>query len=373
MKRKLRIGVIFGGRSGEHEVSLVSASSVIKALDKNKYQILPIGITKEGRWLTSGNPLKTLKAKRSKELKSDAVIAPDATKKSLVPLKTSGKKSTLTKLDVVFPILHGPYGEDGTVQGLLELANLPYVGADVLGSAVAMDKVIQKQVCQQVGIPTVKYIYFKKPFFKKNKSKILNNIKKLGYPVFVKPANLGSSLGITKVKYAQEIELAIKYATQFDNKIIVEKAVINPKEIEVAVLGNDHPKASVPGEIISSNEFYDYNAKYVDGQSQTVIPAKLPKSVIAKIQKIAIEAFKAVNCSGMARVDFLVTSRNKIYLTEINTIPGFTSISMYPKLWKASGLPYHKLLDKLINLAMEKYSGKLSLLTSYRPKSKWYQ
>ena len=270
MKKKLRIGVIFGGRSGEHEVSLVSAESVMKALDKSKYDVTPIGITKEGKWLTSSDPLKELKAERYKELNTQNIISPDSTKKSLVPIKSkhlTTHKVTNKKLDVIIPMLHGPYGEDGTIQGLLELANIPYVGANLLSSAVNMDKVIQKQLFQQADLPVVDFIYFLSREFKRGKKSIALKVKKLGFPVFVKPANLGSSVGISKVRSQKELYAAINYAIQYDRKIIIEKAIINPREIEVSVLGNDTPKASLPGEIVASNEFYDYDAKYVDGLS----------------------------------------------------------------------------------------------------------
>jgi len=376
MKKKLRIGVIFGGRSGEHEVSLVSAESVMKALDKSKYDVTPIGITKEGKWLTSSDPLKELKAERYKELNTQNIISPDSTKKSLVPIKSkhlTTHKVTNKKLDVIIPMLHGPYGEDGTIQGLLELANIPYVGANLLSSAVNMDKVIQKQLFQQADLPVVDFIYFLSREFKRGKKSIALKVKKLGFPVFVKPANLGSSVGISKVRSQKELYAAINYAIQYDRKIIIEKAIINPREIEVSVLGNDTPKASLPGEIVASNEFYDYDAKYVDGSSKAIIPARLPKETTEQIKKIAVNAFKVTDCSGMARVDFLIARRKKIYLSEINTIPGFTSISMYPKLWQASGLSYSKLLDELIKLALEKHKEKSKLLTSYQPKRKWYQ
>ncbi|MFA5134645.1 MAG: D-alanine--D-alanine ligase family protein [Patescibacteria group bacterium] len=375
MKRKLRVGVIFGGRSGEHEVSLASAESIIGALDKAKYEVIPIGITKRGRWVTSGNPLATLKSGRHAELSNENIISPDATKKRLVSLEGKYFRSHAeTKLlDVVIPVLHGTYGEDGTVQGLLELANIPYVGANVLASAVGMDKVIQKELFRQAGLPVVDYLHFLSGEYARNPNLITAKIKKLRFPVFVKPANLGSSVGISKARNERSLKQAIMYAMQYDRKIIVEKAVLSPREIEVAVLGNDDPRASVPGEIIASNEFYDYNAKYVDGQSRTVIPALLSKKLADKIRTLAIRAFTIIDCSGMARVDFLLSRNSKLYVSEVNTIPGFTSISMYPALWKASGMPYQKLLDKLISLALERYRQKAKLQTSYKPKSKWYQ
>jgi len=379
MGRKIRVGVLFGGRSGEHEVSLVSAEHVIRALDKSKYEIIPIGISKKGTWLTQSNPLNKLKQDQLKELKFEKIITPDPTKKSLVTVinkyftAKNKKFNFFKKLDIVFPILHGTYGEDGTVQGLLELANLPYVGANVLASAIGMDKVIQKKLFQQANLPTVDYIYFLKKDFKKNSNLTIKKAAQLKFPLFVKPANLGSSVGITKIYNKRELLPAIKYAARYDRKIIIEKAVINPREIEVAVLGNDNPRASVPGEIVASSEFYDYDAKYIDGLSKTVIPAKLKKTIATKIRAMAITAFKVIDCSGMARVDFLVTAKDQIYLSELNTIPGFTTISMYPKLMKASGLPYSKLLDTLIKLALERHHEKSCLSTTYQPKNKWYK
>lgn len=376
MKRKLRVAVIFGGRSGEHEVSLVSAESVIKALDRKKYEVIPIGITKEGSWLTAGDPLKTLKIGRFKELKTDHLITPDATQKSLVKIATKNFTTQYLKpkkINLIIPMLHGSYGEDGTIQGLLELADIPYVGANVLASAVGMDKVVHKQLFREANLPVVDFTHFLAMEWRTDRRQIVKKVNQLGYPVFIKPANLGSSVGISKVRRQGELAGAVNYALQYDRKIIVEKAVINPQEIEVAVLGNDSPQASVPGEIVASNEFYDYDAKYIDGLSKAIIPARLPKKVAEQIRTIAVQAFRVIDCSGMARVDFLVSKSKKIYLSEINTIPGFTSISMYPKLWSASGLPYPKLLDELIRLALERHREKSKLLTSYRPKAKWYQ
>ncbi|MCH7492014.1 D-alanine--D-alanine ligase [Patescibacteria group bacterium] len=359
MKQKIKVGIIFGGRSGEHEVSLASAWSIMQAIDKKKYQIVQIGITKQGEWLTGPQTMRKLK--NNAVLKKDltTVLVPDAIHQP-------------TKIDVAFPILHGPYGEDGTIQGLLELANMPYVGSGVLGSAMAMDKVVQKKICQQAQLPVVKYLYFYKINFRKDYKNISLRVNKLGYPVFVKPANMGSSVGISKVQNKKMLIQAVTLASKYDNKIIVEKSIANAEEIEVAVLGNRRVLASVPGAIISSNEFYDYNAKYVDGQSFDKIPAQLPKPILNKLKKIAVNAFLAVNGSGMARVDFLVSSKHKIYLNEINTIPGFTSISMYPKLWRASGVSMTQLISRLIDLAFDRYNEKAQLKTSLKLKKKWY-
>lgn len=371
MARKLKIGVIFGGRSGEHEVSLVSAVSVIKALNKKKYQVIPIGIAKNGQWLAMGDPLRALK---EKNLKLTKLATPIINPKKGTFLRVGDKE---IKVDIVFPVLHGTYGEDGTIQGLFEMANIPYVGSGVLGSALGMDKVIQKQLYEQMGLPIVKYVWFINWGKQKEESrkKILRHIeKKLKYPLFIKPANLGSSVGISKAGDRKELIKAINLAARFDRKILVEEGVKNPREIECSVLGNDQPGASILGEIIPSGEFYDYNAKYVDGKSTAQIPAKLPKGVAQKIREIAIKAYKSLDSAGMARVDFLVEKQtNKIFLNELNTIPGFTSISMYPKLWAATGLAYPKLLDELIKLALERHREKNKLQLSFESKSKWYK
>lgn len=372
--QRLRVGVLFGGRSAEHEVSIVSAQSVIAALDKKKYEVIPIGISKEGRWL-AGDKVVTL-------LKSGARIPPalaqmlpaDPTVRSLVSL-TPIKTGRLGKTpDVIIPVLHGTFGEDGTVQGLLELAGIPYVGAGVLGSAVGMDKVAQKLIYQAHGILTPKFEYFTAGQFKSSSQYILRRIKKLGLPVFIKPVNQGSSVGISKVKQGSELKKAIQLALRYDRRVIVEKSVERALEVEVSVLGNDKPRASVPGQIVASNEFYDYDAKYVDGKSKAVIPAPLPAAVAKHVRQVAVAAFRALDLAGMARVDFLVQPGSwRVYLNEVNTIPGFTSISMYPKLWEASGLAYPRLLDELIRLALERYQQRSKLATSYRPKKQWYR
>ncbi|MFH1366617.1 MAG: D-alanine--D-alanine ligase family protein [Patescibacteria group bacterium] len=370
MAKKIRVGVIFGGRSAEHEVSLVSAASVISALDQKIYEVIPIGITKQGQWLV-GEPLKALKSGNLKQV--NPVTPPtNVLQKGLVRAE---KKARTLAIDVFFPVLHGPYGEDGTIQGLLELTDIPYVGAGVLASALGMDKVAQKQLYEQAGIPTPKFIFFHQSDWRKDRNKIIKRIKKeIGFPCFIKPPNLGSSVGISKVRQEKDLIKAIKMAFRYDLKVIVEKSVEEAREIEISVLGNDQPRVSLPGEIVPSNEFYDYEAKYIDNRSKAVIPAKLPKTVIKKIQAYALAAFKLLNISGMARADFLVEKKGfKIYLNEINTIPGFTSISMYPKLWQASGLDYADLISELIRLARERNRQKKALQTSYRPKKNWYK
>jgi len=367
------VGVIFGGRSVEHEVSLVSAASVINALDKEKYDIVPIGIASTGQWLSSHETLRLLKEKQSIELEQEKLLLPDPRKQSLVALNDSGNVGQ--PLDVIFPLVHGKYGEDGSLQGLLELADLPYIGPGVLGSAVGMDKAIQKDLLVRARIPTPPYIWFNIKEYETHKKIIIAEIeKKLKYPLFIKPSNSGSSIGINKAHNRKELIAFIDIAAQFDRKILVEQGVKNAREIECGVLGNDQPVASVPGEIVPSNEFYDYDAKYVDGKSDAIIPAKLPGTVVKKVKQYALAAFRVLDCAGMARVDFLVTKKtNRIYLNEINTIPGFTSISMYPKLWQASGLSYSELLDKLIQLAIERHEVKAKLNTIYKPKNDWYK
>jgi len=375
MPNKIRVGVIFGGRSAEHEVSIVSATSVINALDRNKYEVLPIGITPEGRWLSSVKALELLRERSNIENLPEHILVPDPRKQGLVELKDSSAQSAPQQIDVAFPVLHGTYGEDGTIQGLFELADIPYVGSGVLGSAVGMDKVVQKQLLRAAKIPVAPEVWFMIAEYRDHSRKILGMIeRKLRYPCFVKPANLGSSVGISKAHNRRELIQAIELAAEYDLKILVEKGIEQAREIECSVLGNDQPIASIPGEIIPSNEFYDYDAKYVDGKSTPVIPARLPKSVQKKLQFYSTESFRTLNCSGMARVDFLVRKKsNAIYLNELNTIPGFTSISMYPKLWQASGIAYPDLLDRLVQLAIERHEARKHLKTKFQPKADWFK
>lgn len=369
MAKKINIGIIFGGKSGEHEVSLVSASSIIEALDKKKYTVIPIGITKTGDWVATGDPLRALKSGNYKYAKKAELLIPAREGNFLQVRKEK------IKADIVFPVLHGTCGEDGTIQGLFEMAGIPYVGAEVLGSAIGMDKVVQKDLYKNIGLNVSKYFWFFKKDWREDRKNILRHIENgLDYPCFVKPANLGSSVGISKAKNKNELIKAVNLAAKYDEKVLAEEAVLNAREIECAVLGNTDPKASIPGEVIPSGDFYDYNAKYVDGKSKIVIPAKISPEIIKKIQESAIKAFRAINCVGMGRVDFLLNNRNKkIYINEINTIPGFTSISMYPKLWQASGLNYSDLLDELINLAFLRFKEKQSRLSSFKPDESWYK
>jgi len=356
VNKRLRIGVLFGGRSGEHEVSLASAASVIRALDPEKYEAVPIGITKDGRWLVGTGAQKLL----PEVLKSGerVLLPPDPSAATLVPIAPAAGQTSVS-VDVVFPVLHGTFGEDGTVQGLLELAGLPYVGAGVLASAVGMDKDVQKRLFKEAGLPIVAYLAVRRSEWEQERSAVVRMIgKKFRFPVFVKPATLGSSVGMTRVKTARELPAAMDLAAEFGMKILVERAV-NGREIEVSVLGNDDAHASVPGEIVPHREFYDYTAKYLEQGTRLVIPAPLSKKQVATFQDYAVRAFRAIDGAGMARCDFFLERRSgKILVNELNTIPGFTAISMYPKLWEASGLPYGQLVDRLIELALELHKEK---------------
>jgi len=369
MTKKTKVGVLFGGRSGEHEVSLVSAKGIMNAMDKEKYEIVPIGITKEGRWIASGDPMKALEAGTPEESVPAALLG-DPSQKGLMRLEESETAVTtarLSEIDVIFPVLHGPYGEDGTVQGLLELADIPYVGAGVLGSALGMDKALMKSVFRAHGLPVVEHLVIKRKEWEHDPQGVMQRIEDtLDYPCFIKPANLGSSVGISKVHQRSELASAVDLAARYDRKMLAEQGV-NAREIEVSVLGNDEPIASVPGEIIPCREFYDYVAKYIDDRSELVIPADLPPETTQRIRELAVEAYLAVDCAGMARVDFLLDKDSgQIYVGELNTIPGFTPISMYPKLWEASGIPYSELIDRLIELALERHADKSRSETSYQ-------
>ena len=366
--KKINVGLIYGGRSGEHEVSLQSAKSIYEALDKNKYNVYLIGIDKQGHWLL-GNPANYLLNSESPKLialnKSTAqTITPvsKAEKGEIISVKTG---QDMGRIDVFFPIIHGTYGEDGTLQGMLEMLNVAYVGAGVTGSALGMDKDVQKRLLKEAGINTANFMTIKKNIYNKNLVKEV--LKKFTLPVFVKPANLGSSVGISKAHNEKELEASIINAFKYDTKILIEE-YIKGREIECSVMGNDNPIASVPGEVIPHHEFYSYEAKYIDEKGAgLIIPAKLPELIIKEIQRIAIKTFAALDCAGFARVDFFLTPENKIYINEINTIPGFTKISMFPKLFGASGIPYSELLNRLIDLALEKKAEKDKLARSYSP------
>ena len=367
MTRKLRVGIIFGGQSSEHEVSLASARSVMSALDPDKYELVPVGITKRGRWLTSGDPMQTLRSGVEAEMPMlGAVLAPDHTgdgRAELVDLSdVNGERSASAgkTLDVIFPVLHGPYGEDGTIQGLLELSGIPYVGAGVLGSAVGMDKDAMKRIFISRGLPVVPYICILRSNWERDPAGTQREVEaQLSYPMFAKPANMGSSVGISKIHGPDEFAAALDEAARFDRRLIIEQGV-NARECECAVLGNDAPEASVVGEVVPGNEFYDYRAKYVDDNSDLIIPADLPSAISQEVRRLSVEAFQAIDAAGMARVDFFVArDLSAVWLNEINTIPGFTRISMYPKLWEASGVPYPELLDRLIRLAIERHEDRL--------------
>jgi D-alanine-D-alanine ligase len=376
--KKLRVGIIYGGRSGEHEVSIASAAAVVQNLDKQRYEPIPIRIEKDGRWLladrlpTSASAAEVIEQGRShagrlaRGGREAHLLAHPAEEQILTIEKGEGAQITAMGLDLVFPVLHGPYGEDGTVQGLLELANIPYVGAGVLASAVGMDKAIAKLVFAARGLPIGPYVVVLRQEWLAQPRKVEGDAARtLGYPMFVKPANLGSSVGISKAKTAAELSAAMALAAEYDRKIVIEAGVADAREIECAVLGNDAPEASVPGEIIPSREFYDYQAKYLDEGSRTVIPADLTAPQTDAIRQMAIDVFRAVDAAGMARVDFLMEGRTgKIVVNEINTIPGFTTISMYAKMWEASGVSYPALLDKLIALAQQRHAEKQQLKTS---------
>jgi D-alanine-D-alanine ligase len=350
--KKTRVAVIFGGRSGEHEVSLRSAELIIASLDPARYEVVPVGITPEGRWLS---------ARESRALAAPRERIQTALSKG-EPLMLAPEPSESRPIDVVFPILHGTYGEDGTVQGLLELADVPYVGAGVLGSAAGMDKDVMKRLLRDAGLPVVDFWVLRSAEIE---SFVGSESGRLPYPVFVKPANLGSSVGISKAHNAGELPAALAVAAEFDRKIIVEQG-IDAREIEVAMLGNDNPEASVPGEILPSREFYDYTAKYIDDDSRLLIPAPLEPKQTEEAQRLAVRVFRTLECSGMARVDlFLEKSSGKFFVNEINTLPGFTAISMYPKLWEASGIPPAQLIDRLIELAIERHAERKRLRTKF--------
>ncbi|HEV2176853.1 MAG TPA: D-alanine--D-alanine ligase family protein [Terriglobia bacterium] len=373
MKKKIRLGILFGGRSGEHEVSLTSAASVLAALDPAKYEVVPIGITREGRWMVGHTPDR-LDAGAERLLPgvlangTPVTASADPTGPALIPVNSVAPASgAQLQVDVIFPILHGTFGEDGTVQGLLELAGVPYVGAGVLASATGMDKDVMKRLFRDARLPVVDWVTVLRGDWEHDSARLRQLIeKRLGYPLFVKPANLGSSVGISKVHNRRELGPAISLAAEYDRKILVEKGVENAREIECSVLGNDRPQASVPGEVLPVNEFYDYEAKYIKEGSELIIPAKITKRQTAQVRDFAVRAFQAIDGAGMARVDFLLDrERGKVWVNEINTIPGFTPISMYPKLWEASGVPYPKLIDRLIELALERHREKVRTRYTY--------
>ncbi len=370
-KKKIRVGLIFGGRSGEHEVSLASAASVMANLDKDRYEVIPIGITKEGSWLLGVEPPQLLAVEQGSTSDPDqpqttaVTLTGDPSLRRLIPVDSDEQLDEEGSLDVVFPVLHGTYGEDGALQGLLEMANVPYVGCGVLGSALGMDKEKMKMLFRAADLPVVDSLTYRRNQWERSPENIINTIEHtIGYPCFVKPVNLGSSVGVNKAHDRDELKHAIDVAAEYDHKVIIE-CYIDCRELECSVLGNDEPLASVVGEVIPSNEFYDYNAKYIDGKSQVIIPANIPQATAEHVRRWAVQAFLALDLSGLARVDFFMERETgKVFINEVNTLPGFTQISMYPKLWEASGLSYAQLLDRLIELAIERHSDRQRNRTS---------
>jgi D-alanine-D-alanine ligase len=365
--RRLRVGVIFGGRSGEHEVSLASAASLIGAIDRTRYEVVPMGVSRDGQWVVGGDPLRTLADQAGVRLALPAATPPRRTpagegralvRRSRVSAGGGLPAAVAPTLDVVVPLIHGPYGEDGTLQGLLELADLPYVGAGVLASAVGMDKATMKAVFRAHGLPVVAHLVVTEPEWAADAEGVTRRVRaELGVPCFTKPANLGSSVGISKVTALDTLPGAIAAAFAHDRKILVERGVAG-REIEVSVLGNDRPEASVPGEILPGKDWYDYEAKYTEGLAKLLIPAPLAPGLAAEFRRLAIAAFRAIDAAGLARVDFFLDGEDRIWVNEINTIPGFTRTSAYPRLWEASGLPYPRLIDRLIELALERHAAK---------------
>ena len=375
MDKKKCVAVFFFCLSGEHEVSLVSGSSIIQELKKNdKYSVIEIGIGKSGKWFLGDQVLDILKSGKEPETDENVFFSLDPAEKGLVVIKNSENKKEVIKVDVIFPVLHGTNGEDGTIQGLFKLSNIPYVGCNVPSSALAMDKILSKRIFASNGLPVVPDIFFTRRDWAENQEEIIKKCEEIGYNLFIKPANTGSSVGITKAHNREELKEGIELASKYDFTVQVEKSIDNAREIEVAILGNDRPKASVAGEIAPSGEFYDYAAKYEDGKSLTIVPARITERQMKDIQEKAVKAFISLGCRGLSRVDFLMDPKTEeIYLNEINTLPGFTSISMYPKLWGSSGIEYGKLLENLIDLAFEEFDEKHKNSTSFKSKNDWYK
>lgn len=358
MSERQTIIVLFGGQSGEHEVSLSSAQSVLRAIDRTRYEVQNVGISPDGKWYWGVEPEEWQKSGSTPDpIAPQVTLVHDPSDPRFIAL--DGKELPgQGKFDLIFPILHGPFGEDGTIQGLFEMANIPYIGSGVLGSALGMDKDRMKAVFSEAELPMARSLTLLRSQFKSDTENILNRLEtEIGYPCFIKPANLGSSVGISKARNREELINSIELASLYDRKLVVEEN-ISGREIEVSVLGNDHPKASIPGEILPAHDFYDYEAKYLDTGSRLLIPAPLEHQVIEKLQSMAVKAFQAVEANGLSRVDFFVTTDDRIYINEINTMPGFTQISMYPKLWEASGIPYSTLIDRLITLGLERFQDR---------------
>ena len=366
--QKIRLAILFGGRSGEHEVSIASATSVLQAIDRQKYDVLPVYLTPEGRWLPEVEPTYLLQSGAQPPMQPAVLLSSDPQQRGLLPLSAGAgaRAEGARAVDVVFPLLHGTYGEDGTVQGLLELADIPYVGAGVLGSAVGMDKGVMKVLLQAAGLPVVPHLVVRRLDWEQDPVAVHTQIlRTLSLPLFVKPANLGSSVGVSKVKQVEELPAALELACQYDRRLLVEQG-LDCRELECSVLGNDDPQVSVVGEIVSHREFYDYEAKYGKGQSELLIPAAIAPALADELRRMAVVAFRAVDAAGLARVDFFLEGQTgKPYVNEINTLPGFTTVSMYPKLWEASGLPYDQLIDRLVQLALERHQDRRRSRTTY--------
>lgn len=369
---KIRLAVIFGGRSGEHEISLLSARSVLAALDADKYSVIQIGITHQGEWLTGENVLEALSAGNLRGL-TPVALSLNPARGGLYLMRTGNTGiglEFLSEIDVIFPVLHGTFGEDGTLQGVFEIADLAYVGAGVLGSAVGMDKGVFKDVMRANNIPVLESITVLRSEIEQNPSGVISRVERVApYPLFVKPANLGSSVGITKCWNRSDLLEGLMEASSYDRRVLVERGV-NGREIEVSVLGNDQPEVSAPGEILPSREFYSYEAKYIDGESELLIPAPISEELTERVRALAVRAYQAIDCAGMARVDFLLDKdTGELYLNEVNTIPGFTEISMYAKLWEAKGLSYPRLIDRLVEYALDRKAERDRLVRQYRRES----
>jgi len=351
---KLKLAILFGGRSGEHDVSLMSARSVLSVLSPDKYEVTQVGITRDGRWFTGANALEALENETTAGLEH-VILSPDPSERGLYVLRGT-EYTKLTNIDVFFPVMHGTYSEDGTMQGTFEMADVAYVGAGVLGASVGMDKGVFKDVMVANNIPVVETLVVTRGEIEEDQEDVIRRAEAIAdYPLFTKPANLGSSVGVTKCNNRADLGEGLLEAASYDRRVLVQRGIKDVREVEVSVLGNEHPQASVPGEVEPSREFYSYESKYIDGTSGLIIPADLPEEIIEQIRRTAVRAYKSIDCAGMARVDFFVEREtNNIYLNEVNTIPGFTKISMYPKLWEASGMPYDQLIDRLVELALER-------------------
>jgi D-alanine-D-alanine ligase len=369
VKKKLNVAVIFGGRSGEHDVSLMSARNILSVLDPSKYEVTQIGITLTGQWLTGDDVIGKFETGKTKDLEA-ALVSPDPSMHGVYVLRNSTYVK-VSDVDVYYPVLHGTFGEDGTIQGLFEMADAAYVGAGVVGSAVGMDKGVFKDVMHTNNIPSVESIIVLRSEIEKDINSVIEKAEKVSaYPIFTKPANLGSSVGITKCRSRSDLQEGLLEAILFDRRVLIERGVANVREIEVSVMGNDDPRASVPGEVLPSREFYSYESKYIDGTSGLVIPAQLDEKTTSRIQDLAVRAYKAIDAAGMARVDFFIDKdTGDVFLNELNTLPGFTKISMYPKLWEASGVSYANLVDRLIELAVQRKTDRARTSHSYRSQS----